>query len=161
MSTMYGWCAAPRTPARCAATSHPPICLCSPWLCRQQSAWPPRHDGRSEAELREWGRNILENLHHWLIDAREAEVAARYEAQGQLRFEEEVPLHECVRGVCVLKEKVLEFVQEQAQDKNFMNLYAEEELEHRLGRFFDLTICHLVRGYEVAMRKACRMAAVV
>ena len=114
-----------------------------------------------DAEMREWGRNILENLHHWLIDAREAEVAARYEAQGQLRFEEEVPLHECVRGVCVLKEKVLEFVQEQAQDKNFMNLYAEEELEHRLGRFFDLTICHLVRGYEVAMRKACKMAAVV
>ena len=115
----------------------------------------------SEAELREWGRDIPENLHHWLIDAREEEVAARYEAQGRLRFEEEVPLHECVRAGCVLKEKILEFVQEQAQDKNFINLYAEEELEHRLGRFFDLTTCHLVRGYEVAMRRACRMAAVV
>ncbi len=115
----------------------------------------------SEAELREWGRDISENLHHWLIDAREEEVAARYEAQGRLRFEEEVPLYECVRAGCVLKEKILEFVEEQAQDKNFINLYAEEELEHRLGRFFDLTTCHLVRGYEKALRKACRMAMVV
>lgn len=114
-----------------------------------------------EAELREWGQNVLENLYHWLADAREEEVAAHYEAHGRLRFEEEVPLHECVRGVCVLKEKVIEFVQEQGNAKTSLNLYAEEELENRLGRFFDLAICQMVLGYERAMRQACKMAVVV
>lgn len=114
-----------------------------------------------EAELHEWVQNVLANLYHWLADAREEEVAAHYEAHGRLRFEEEVPLHECVRGVCVLKQKVLDFVQEQGLEKSSLNLYAEEELENRLGRFFDLAICGMVSGYERAMRKACKMAAVV
>lgn len=111
-----------------------------------------------EAELREWGRNILENLGHWLAASKDEEVARRYEALGKLRFEEHVPLHESVRGLCLLKEKVLDFVSEQGLAKTSMDLFAEEELENRLGHFFDLILVHLVRGYETALRRTAHVA---
>jgi hypothetical protein len=31
-----------------------------------------------------------------------------------------------------------------------MDLYAEEELEHGVGQFFDNAIYHLIRGYQQA-----------
>jgi hypothetical protein len=40
-----------------------------------------------------------------------------------------------------------------------MQLYAEEELEHRVGRFFDILVYHLVKGYESALRTSARVAA--
>jgi hypothetical protein len=112
-----------------------------------------------EAELREWGQHILENLGDGLASGNEAELAARYEQVGRMRFEEAIPLHEAVRALCVLKEKALEFVEEHLELKTIVELYAEEELEHRLGRFFDFMLYHVVRGYEGAMRRAVRVGA--
>jgi hypothetical protein len=49
---------------------------------------------------------------------------------------------------------VLEYVEEHIFSKTILELHAEEEIERRLGRFFDLLTVHLVRGYERALRKA-------
>lgn len=106
------------------------------------------------AEIREWGRHILGNLEHWLAEARDTDMATRYEAVGKLRFQEDIPLFEAVRGLCLLKEKVLQFAQDHAMAKTSMDLYAEEEFENRVGRFFDLILVHVVRGYEGALRRA-------
>ena len=40
-----------------------------------------------------------------------------------------------------------------------MDLYAKEELERRVGRFFDELTIHMVRGYETAWRRAAHAAA--
>ena len=61
-------------------------------------------------------------------------------------------MHECVRDLCVLKQTLLDFVEEHTFNKDCMELYAEEELDRRVGRFFDLLIVHLVRGYESGRR---------
>jgi hypothetical protein len=45
-------------------------------------------------------------------------------------------------------------VEQHLFDKNTLALYAEEELDRRLGRFFDLLTIHMVRGYEKALRSA-------
>jgi hypothetical protein len=55
---------------------------------------------------------------------------------------------------------MMDFVQEQGLRNDsvefyvelysYVDLYAEEELEHRVGRFFDDLVVHLVRGYEAA-----------
>lgn len=125
-----------------------------------------RHDSElrhlrklADAELREWGQHILENLGHWLAASKEGELAKHYEAVGRLRFEESIPLHEAVHGLLVLKNKMIDFVQDLALAKTPVQLYAEEELEHRVGRFFDMLVCHLVRGYEEALRKAAVIGA--
>jgi len=111
-----------------------------------------------EAELRERGQAILEHLGEWLL-GREEEMRKRQEAVGRLRFEQSVPLHEAVHGLCLIKNTIIEFVEEQGIPRDTIGLYAEEELEHRLGKFFDQLIIHLVRGYESAWRRAARAAA--
>jgi hypothetical protein len=111
-----------------------------------------------EAELRERNRIILEHLGEWL-SGNEEEMGKRQESVGRQRFEQSVPLHEAVHALCLIKNTVLEFIEEQGIPRDTLGLYAEEELEHRLGKFFDLLIIHLVRGYEGAWRRALRAAA--
>ena len=105
-------------------------------------------------ELRERGREILRNLGYWLAHGNEEELAHRYESIGRARFEESVPLSESVRGLCLIKDKMIDFVDEQGLDNDCLTLYAEEQLERRVGRFFDLLVVHLVSGYEMAWRRA-------
>jgi hypothetical protein len=112
-----------------------------------------------EIELREWGQDILINLDYWLAAGNETELARRYTDLGVLRFDQDVPLHEAVRALCILREKMIDYVQENFFAKNSLEFCAEEELERRLGRFFDVLVCHLVEGYERAMRRAAQVGA--
>jgi hypothetical protein len=117
------------------------------------------HIGRlPEAELRERGRTIIEHLGEWLL-GNEEEIGKQQEAVGRLRFEQSVPLHEAVHTLCLMKSTVFDFIEEQGIPRDTIGLYAEEELEHRLGKFFDQLIVHLVRGYEAAWRRSVHAAA--
>jgi len=111
------------------------------------------------AELRERGQVILENLGYWLAAGNQEELAAKYEAIGRERFAEGIPLHECIHALCLIKQKMLDFVSEQGFQPDALQLYAEEELGYRVGRFFDLLVIHLARGYETAWHKAESAAA--
>ena len=116
---------------------------------------------RVESELREWGQVLLQNLGHWLTAGAGEEIGHRYEDLGRQRFEADVPLHESVRCLCFVRERVLDFVEEHMLSKNTLELYAEEELDRHLGRFFDTLTVHMVKGYETALRSgmAARSAA--
>lgn len=116
------------------------------------------------AELREWGQGLLQNLGHWLSAGSEADLARKYEHYAALRFEQDIPLHEAVRAQCMLREKMLDFVEDhmfskQSMDMYNLELYEKEELERRLGRFFDFLTIHFVHGYERALRKAAVVRA--
>jgi len=113
--------------------------------------------GLRESDLHEWGRNLLENLGHWLSAGNEHDLAVKYEQLGKLRYEQNVPLHETVRALSIVREKMVDFVDEQIFSKNALSLYAEEELGRRLGRFFDVLTVHLVKGYERALRVAASL----
>ena len=114
---------------------------------------------RPEGELKEWCQGILANLGYWLAATKGEELKRRYEVLGRSRFEESVPLHEAVLRMFILKEKIIDFVHQQGFAVNSMQVYAEEELERRVGRFFDAMVYHIVRGYESAMRVARRAAS--
>ena len=64
------------------------------------------------------------------------------------------PLSQCLRGLFLIREKVMDYLEEQVLSKTHVDLYAEEETERRLNRFFDLLVIHLAHGYERALRKA-------
>jgi len=115
----------------------------------------------SEMELRESASDILRNLGHWLAHGHEEELAPVYENLGRLRFEQGIPLDEPVRAVCLLKEKMMDFVDEQGSGQDYLALYAEEQFERRIGRFFDLLTIHLVRGYQKASRHTAHAAHAV
>ncbi|HYW48356.1 MAG TPA: hypothetical protein VE959_36160 [Bryobacteraceae bacterium] len=114
---------------------------------------------RPEAEIREWCREILINLGRLLSAGREEEVQRRFQVMGRARFEERIPLDEAVLRLHLLKYKIAGFVHEQGYTMTAMQLYAEEELDQRVGRFFDACVYNLVRGYENAKRVAARVAS--
>ncbi len=113
---------------------------------------------RPEGELREWCRGLLENLGYLLSASKDQELKRRFQILGRMRFEENVPLHEAVLRVHILKDKIIGFVHEEGFPMTAMQLYAEEELEARISRYFDAMVYHIVRGYEDAQRLAARVA---
>ena len=130
-------------------------------LCREVTRHPDMQTlaKQPEADVREWCQEILENLGYWLTATKDEEVYRRFQVLGKLRFEENIPLHEAVLRFHILKEKILGFLHEQGFAMNTLQLYAQEELEQRMGSFFDACVYHIVRGYEQAMRVAVRRAS--
>ena len=120
----------------------------------REHAEMPNLSRKTNGEMREWCRNLLHNLDSLLSLTKEQEVRRRFEVLGRLRFEENIPLHEAVLRFHILKNKIIGFVHEQGFPMSAMHLYAEEELELRIGRFFDDCVYNVVRGYENAMRVA-------
>lgn len=114
-----------------------------------------------ETELRDIGRGILRNLGHWLTanKSEQRTVEEQYEGLGRVRFAESIPLHECVRAMQLVKQKVVEFSRDHEFAQSTVEIYASEELEHRLNEFFDDLIYHEVIGYEEAFRRSASAAA--
>ena len=113
----------------------------------------------SEAELRERGQIIIENLSSWLASERH-EIVKKQEDIGKLRFQQSIPLHEVVKGLLLVKRKMLDYLEEHGIPKDSLNLYAEEEFERRIGGFFDTLVVHTVRGYEAAWHHAMELSSV-
>jgi hypothetical protein len=118
----------------------------------------PRLAERSDAEIRDWCEDILANLSGWLSVSHAEEARRRYEASGKARYHEEIPLHEAVLRLQILKEAVIDFVHEEWIPMDTMQLYAEEELERRVSRFFDSLVYYVVYGYEKARNLASKYA---
>ncbi len=112
-----------------------------------------------DLELRGWCQELLENLGYLLSVRREDEVRQRFEILGQMRFEEKIPLHEAVLRIHLLKDKIIGFIHEQGFPMSAAQLYAEEELEHRINLFLDACVYHVVRGYEASARLERRLRA--
>ncbi len=119
----------------------------------------PHLGALAELELRERCREIVENLGHWLAHGNEEKLASGYEAIGKLRFAQGVPLDECVRGLCLIKDRIIDFLDGQGIEADSLAIYAEGQLLRRIAPFFDLLVIHLVRGYETARRHAAHAAA--
>ena len=102
---------------------------------------------------------IVENLDSWLAHEREDQIVKRQEEIGKLRFQQGIPLHDAVRGLMLVKDNMIEYLEERGSPHDSVALYAEEELEHRIGRFFDTLVIHLVRGYETAWHRSMELSA--
>ncbi len=113
-----------------------------------------RHLGSlPETDLRGRARDILQHLGDWLPAGRERDIADRFERLGMRRRDEGVPLEELVLSYIIIKDTVIDYVRSQGIASS-VELWAEEELEHSLGTFFDSLVYHLVRGYMAAARTA-------
>ena len=111
---------------------------------------------RPSNELTRWCSDQVTNLNSSLMAGRN-ELKQRYRAFGSARFEESIPLHEAVLRLLLLKDSIIEFVHEQGLPMTALDLYTQEELEHRIGRFFDIAVYSVVCGYEEALQKAARL----
>jgi len=114
-----------------------------------------------EGELRDRALDILRRLGHWLAESNEKEISSHFGEVGRRRAAQHIPLHEVIYGLQLLKRRILHFARDQGIDLTTLQLYAEEELEHQVGIFFDTVIYEVARAYEKALRdKAALLSAV-
>jgi hypothetical protein len=107
-----------------------------------------------ESDLQDRVGQISKNLGRWLAAGDDEHLAAEYATLGRNRYREAVPLEEVVHAMHLVKHRVLDFVRDQGIRQTSVEVYAQEELEHRVGQFFDAVVYHLVRGYEQAVHEA-------
>lgn len=115
--------------------------------------------GLPESDLRERARDIFERLDHWIVSSHEHELAHHFERIGTERHNERIPLDEVVLAYLTIKTHAIEFVRNQGMEVSAVDVYAEEELEHAVGRFFDSAVYHLIRGYQQAQAGTSRAGA--
>src|SRR5215471_12694771 len=106
----------------------------------------------SRPQLQDWCSHQIEYLNSSLLTGSK-EIKARMNALGRARFEENIPLREAVLRIFLVKDAIIEFVHDQGFPLTALDLYAQEEVELRISRFFDAAVYHVVCGYEEAMHE--------
>ena len=71
---------------------------------------------------------------------------------GKKRCREEVPLSQVVQALILVKDHLRQYVLSSGLVSSAVELYGEEELNLRVGHFFDKAIYFVVKGYEAEAR---------
>ena len=119
----------------------------------------PRHE--LEARIAE----ILHHLGYWIGAPRAEDVELEFAEWGARRFGQGVPLSEIVYAVILLKHHLRRYIADNGLvDAAFprvesdyvlpMHLHSLQELNTRVGQFFDEALYQLARGYETAAVRA-------
>jgi hypothetical protein len=111
-----------------------------------------------QSELTDRCELVIHHLGVWLSNPDSREIEKQFEALGRKRYQERIPLRESVLGLQILKRKILGYLRDQGFTRDTLEIYAEEELEHQIGNFFDSAIYYTVSGYEKARDDMLRFA---
>ncbi len=118
-----------------------------------QAAGTPTQASRLlECELRDSGRDLLRNLGEGLTPDGKVQLGKRFERLGETIWDQNIPLHETLRGLFLIREKAEDYIEEHVLTKTHVELYAEEETEKALARMFAGLVVRVARGYERAAR---------
>ncbi len=113
---------------------------------RRDAAVPHYHSLPSH-DIMQRGKDIANNLGHWIHRRNDLELVAKYEWLGRKRHGEGIPLAEVMRVIYTIKTQIIEFAREQHLDYSPLEMQAETELVRALGRCFDLMIYAVAKGY--------------
>ncbi len=103
--------------------------------------------------------DIIRRLGHWLVHGGDEDVARRFEPVGRRCAGQGIPASEVVLALHLLKARMLDFIRNQGLAQTSVDLYAEEELEHQVGRLFDSIVYHVLKGHECAAVEHATAAA--
>lgn len=121
----------------------------------------PAYHRLSREELHRRVYEVYRNLGRTLGEESDENIQATYDALGRRRCQEGVPLHEVVFALILTKHHLRDYIRSAGIVDSAVDLYQEEELHIRVGRFFDKAIYFTVKGYEdeVAGRGAPRSSS--
>jgi len=98
------------------------------------------------------------NLGTWIQSSGDEAVRGEYEVWGRKRFREGVLISELVYAIILIKQHLRRFIRNRgaedfsgdprAADLIGVQLHEVQELNYRIGEFFDRALYYLVRGYE-------------
>jgi hypothetical protein len=103
-------------------------------------------------ELKERVRGVYEHLGDWLLGKKDVDIERRYRAIGARRFHQNVPLNELVWAIVLTRENLWEFLTWESGLDRPIEVFAELELLHLVGQFFDRAVFYSAAGYEEARR---------
>jgi hypothetical protein len=122
----------------------------------------PRTPGFRTVSRQDLEQRVFQILHHlgdWIGDARSARVEAEFSEWGGRRFAQGIAIGEIVYAIIVLKQHLRRYIRDNGLvDAAFprtdgeyvlpMHLHSLQDLNTRVGEFFDEALYHLARGYE-------------
>lgn len=108
----------------------------------------PAYHQLSRDELHRRVYDVYRHLGRWMGEETDDTIQKTYEELGARRRREHVPLHEVVYALTLSKYHLRDYIRSSGVVDSAVDLYQEEELHIRLGRFFDKAIYFTVKGYE-------------
>lgn len=111
-------------------------------------------------ELKQRVYEIYQHLGDWLLGKSVFDIEQRYREIGARRFRQGIPLNELIWAIVLTRENLWEFLTWESGLDRPAEVFAELELLHLLGQFFDRAILYATTGYEGA-RKSDAPAEVV
>ena len=132
----------------------------------QDIATNPRTSGFRSVSREELEQRVFQVLHHlgnWIGDPKSARVEAEFAEWGSRRFDQGIPVSEIVYAIIVLKQHLRRYIRDNGlvdaafsraehDDVLPLHLYSLQDLNARVGQFFDEALYCLARGYEVQAR---------
>lgn len=112
----------------------------------------PHSHAFSDAMILERVEDLFGHLGDWLTAA-DPEQMARYEKFGYARAAAHVRLFDLVRMLQILRQCAIQYLRDNELNDSTVTLRSEGELESDVHHFFDLVICHVVKGFEEALRE--------
>ena len=130
----------------------------------------PRTPGFRTVPRDELEQRVFQILHHlgnWIGDATSPRVEAEFAEWGSRRFDQGIPISEIDYAIILLKRHLRRYIRDNGLvDAAFprtesdyvlpMHLYSLQDLNARVGEFFDEALYHLARGYELKANAAMR-----
>jgi hypothetical protein len=134
----------------------------------QDLATNPRTPGFRTVSREELERRLYRILHHlgnWIGDAKSARVEDEFLEWGSQRFDQGIPISEIVYAIVVLKDHLHRYIRDNGlveaafprTDGDYvlpMHLHSLQDLNRRVGEFFDESLYYVARGYEHSARRA-------
>ena len=116
-----------------------------------------------QEELEQRIFQILHHLGNWIGDPTSKTVQAEFTDWGRRRFDQRIPLSELIYGIIVIKYHLRRYISDNGLvDASFprveadyilpLHLHSLQELNSRVGRFFDEALYCLACGYEERAR---------
>jgi hypothetical protein len=116
----------------------------------QHSPFTKSYNNVPPEELKERVFGIYQHLGEWLLGKKEVDIEQRYHAIGARRFQQQVPLNELVWAIVLTRENLWEFLTWESGMDRPVEVFAELELLHLVGQFFDRAIFFAAAGYDEA-----------
>lgn len=116
-----------------------------------------------QRELEQRLFQIFHDLGNWIGDPGNVRVRTEFEEWGNRRFDQGIPLSEIIYATILIKQHLRRYIADHGLvDASFprvesdyvlpMHLHSLQDLNTRVGQFFDEALYHLARGYEAKGR---------
>ena len=111
----------------------------------------PHYQNLPDQEIHERVLDLTRNLMEWIHTKDESRLAAHFESLGRRRYAEQIPLHEVIQKLTMIKRAIRTYASEQHYFLTAAEIYNELELLRTIESYFDFVVIRVAKGYEEAM----------